>query len=130
MGSTRDGTPVVVHAAFTGDFYADRVVMDPGGARAYVVDPNTTANAGGIYQLSIACDGGLGDEGLLLQASSPGALIVAGTVGQAQPILRSPWLLQAGEIEANFSADPTGAGAISWTVTYVPYDDAATLVAS
>lgn len=61
---------------------------------------------------------------------SPGNLIVAGTVGQAQPILQSPWLLQAGEIEANFSADPTGSGAISWSVTYIPYDDAATLVAS
>ena len=63
--------------------------------------------------------------------AAPGALIVTGAVGQAIPgVLAFPMILQAGEIEANFSADPTGAGAIQWSCTYVPYDAAATLVAS
>lgn len=62
--------------------------------------------------------------------ASGGALLVGGAVGQANPVFEDGYLIQAGEIEANFSADPTGSGAISWTVTYIPYDDAATLVAS
>jgi len=60
---------------------------------------------------------------------SPGALVVAGTVGQAQPVVQSPFLLQAGALEANFSADPVG-GVIEWTMTYVSYDDAATVAAA
>jgi|SRR6187551_350836 len=59
----------------------------------------------------------------------PGALIVSGTVGQAMPVITNPYLLQAGTIEANFSADPVG-GVIEWTMTYVSYDDAATVAAA
>lgn len=63
--------------------------------------------------------------------AAPGALIVTGAVGQAIPgVLAFPAVLQAGELEANFSADPTGSGAISWSVTWCPYDDLGTLAAS
>lgn len=62
--------------------------------------------------------------------ASGGALLVGGAVGQANPVFEDGYLLQAGSIEANFSADPTGSGVIEWTVTYVPYDDAATLAAA
>lgn len=62
--------------------------------------------------------------------ASPGALLVGGAVGQANPVFEDGYLIQAGEIEANFSADPTGSGAITWSCTYVPYDDAAVLAAS
>jgi hypothetical protein len=72
----QDGTPVVVHAAFTGSFYATQVVMDALGERAFVVDENWRENGGGIYAVRIGCDGALVDEGLLLPAKLPAALIV------------------------------------------------------
>ena len=61
--------------------------------------------------------------------ASPGALLVGGAVGQANGVFSSPLILQAGTIEQNLSADPVG-GAITWTVTYYPYDNGATLVAA
>ena len=68
------GAPVVVHAAFAGTFYAGRVVMDPGGARAYVLDSEWDDIGGGVYSVAIGCDGSLTDEGRLLAAKLPYAL--------------------------------------------------------
>src|SRR5512140_577985 len=48
-----DGNPTVVQASFHGSFYADRVVMSPAGDRAWIIDRNTRANGGGIYQVEI-----------------------------------------------------------------------------
>jgi hypothetical protein len=61
--------------------------------------------------------------------AAPGALIVAGDVGWASGVLAFPDILNAGVIEQNLSADPVG-GAITWTVTWLPLDDGALLVAS
>jgi hypothetical protein len=59
-----------------------------------------------------------------------GAVNVTGTVGQnASAIFSKPYILQAGTLEQSLSADPVG-GAITWTVTYFPYDDGASLVAA
>lgn len=60
---------------------------------------------------------------------TPGALLVAGTVGQANPVLASPYSLQAGTIEQILSADPVG-GQITWSLTYVPYDAGASVAAA
>jgi len=56
--------------------------------------------------------------------ASPGALLVAGTVGQANPVFSQPLSLQAGVILQTLSADPVG-GAITWDVTYIPFDNGA-----
>lgn len=62
--------------------------------------------------------------------AAPGALIVTGAVGQASPgLLTFPYIFQAGALEQNLSADPVG-GAITWSVTWFPYDDLGTLVAA
>jgi hypothetical protein len=61
--------------------------------------------------------------------ASGGALLVGGAVGQANGVFSSPYILQAGTLEQNLSADPVG-GAITWTVTYYPYDDGASVVAA
>ncbi|MBO3751540.1 hypothetical protein J5X84_36170 [Streptosporangiaceae bacterium NEAU-GS5] len=61
--------------------------------------------------------------------ASGGALLVGGAVGQANGVFSTPYILQAGTLEQNLSADPVG-GAITWTVTYFPYDDGASLVAA
>lgn len=64
------------------------------------------------------------------QDAAVGALIVTGAVGQASGgILAFPYILQAGVIEQNLSADPVG-GAITWSCSWMPYDDGAALAAS
>lgn len=60
---------------------------------------------------------------------TPGALLVAGAVGQANGVFTKPYILQAGALEQNLSADPVG-GEITWSVTYIPYDDGAALAAA
>lgn len=87
-----DGMPTVVHASFDGAFYASRVIVDPAGDRAWVVDPNTRENGGGIYAVTIGCDGTLTDQGMVAAARSPGGLAIRGTqaVIAARDILDSP----------------------------------------
>lgn len=68
------GTPTVVQASFAGSFYADQIVMDPRGDRAWIVDGNTRENGGGIYLVTIACDGSVSDRGLVAAANLPGGL--------------------------------------------------------
>lgn len=61
--------------------------------------------------------------------ASGGALLVGGAVGQSNAVLDNPLVLQAGTIEQNLSADPVG-GQITWSVTWVPFDDGASLAAA
>lgn len=61
--------------------------------------------------------------------ASGGALLVGGAVGQANPVFTAPVSLQAGTIEQILSADPVG-GVIEWTVTYIPWDTGASVVAA
>ncbi len=68
------GTPVVVHAGFMGGFYAGKVLMDPSGAFAWVLDQDTTGNGGGVYQVAIACDGTLTSYGRALAGDGPSAV--------------------------------------------------------
>ncbi len=72
------GSPHVVAAAYTGSFYASRLVMDPSGARAYVLDDQTRSNGGGIYTIAIGCDGTPTDEGLTEAATLPAGLGLLG----------------------------------------------------
>ena len=60
---------------------------------------------------------------------TPGALLVAGTVGQSNPVLAQPLCLEPGSILQTLSADPVG-GEINWTLTYIPLDDGATVTAA
>ncbi|MDB4961790.1 MAG: hypothetical protein JWP01_1789 [Myxococcales bacterium] len=68
------GMPTVVHAGLTGSYYATKVVIDPRGDRAWILEGNTRGNGGGIYLVTIACDGTLTDHGLFAAADLPGAL--------------------------------------------------------
>jgi DNA-binding beta-propeller fold protein YncE len=40
--------------------------VDPSGARAWVIDEDTAANGGGVYELAIGCDGSLSSKGLAI----------------------------------------------------------------
>ena len=42
--------------ALAPDLYAERIVMHPSGASAWIVDGNWPENGGGIYPVDIACD--------------------------------------------------------------------------
>lgn len=72
------GVPAVVHAGFAGSFYASRVVVEPRGDRALVLDGNWRENGGGIYRVTIGCDGTLTEAGMIAPAKLPSAIAFAG----------------------------------------------------
>jgi hypothetical protein len=71
-----DGTVEVIAARYEGSFYADSVVMDPSGVRAYVLDNQWREHGGGVYSVKIGCDGTLVDEGQVVPAKLPSALVL------------------------------------------------------
>lgn len=78
-----DGT--VISTGVSG-FYAGKVVMDPSGEAAWVVDGNWANNGGGIYRLPINCETGEpGEPERVIEAKLPadilledGAAVIAG----------------------------------------------------
>jgi len=73
-----EGNPSVIHEGLAGSFYATKVVMDPRGDRAWILEGNTRENGGGIYRVSIGCDGTVTDEGLYAAADLPHGLAFVG----------------------------------------------------
>jgi DNA-binding beta-propeller fold protein YncE len=69
-----EGRVTVVDPAFRGPFFARSVVIDEDGARAYVTDGNTEENGGGVYALSIGCDGHLSLRGQVVPGATAHAL--------------------------------------------------------
>lgn len=57
-----------------GKLYADRVVIDSTGSRAFVLDSNVDKNGGGIYEVRIACDGTLSLVGKVLASEKAAQL--------------------------------------------------------
>lgn len=72
------GGAEVVHAAFKGSFYAGAVVVDPSGDGAFVVDPNFRENGGGLYRVSIGCDGTLTDLGMVAPSKLAAGMVRLG----------------------------------------------------
>ena len=73
------GTPTVVHAELGGAFYASRLVIEERGDRALIIDGNTRENGGGIYLMTIGCDGTLTEHGKLAPGKSPGGIAFGGS---------------------------------------------------
>ena len=67
----------VVEAAFSGDFYASRVVPDPTGEILWIVDPNWVDNGGGIYRAEIDCETGSLSEPVRLMDVGAGTGILS-----------------------------------------------------
>jgi hypothetical protein len=107
-----EGVVTVLNPGVTGSFYADRVVMDPSGERAWVVDRNTRENGGGIYEIGIGCDGSITDRGQVAAAKAPGGLAFSGTraVIAARDILGSPMTVSDVHILDFASTTPTYVG--------------------
>ncbi|MDB4941970.1 MAG: hypothetical protein JWP97_1504 [Labilithrix sp.] len=68
------GAPVVVQAAFDGGFYAGHITLAPDGSHGWVTDENTTDNGGGVYGITIACDGTVTSQGLVVPGGNAHAL--------------------------------------------------------
>ena len=68
------GKLTVLNAAFRQTFFADAVVMSPDGSRAYVIDPDTASNHGGVYELGIGCDGEITSRGIVVPGGTAHAM--------------------------------------------------------
>lgn len=69
----------VIHSAYEGGFYAGRVVMDPSGEVAWIIDGNWVNNGGGVYRVAIDCvTGELSGEERVLEAKLPADLLWVG----------------------------------------------------
>lgn len=64
-----DGTPEVIEPEFSGGFYAEDVVVDPAGDRAWILDAGTVENGGGVYEVEIGCDDAPTELGLAISGS-------------------------------------------------------------
>lgn len=74
-----DGKVRVIHAAFREGFYARHVVVSRDGARAFVLDPNTANNGGGVYEIAIGCDGTLSHVSLAVPGGQAHAMALVPT---------------------------------------------------
>jgi hypothetical protein len=122
------GAPHVVATSQKGSYYATGVVMDPSGDRAYVIDDQTTGNGGGIYVVSIACDGSVKDEGLLTAADLPSTVIPVGggdAVILAKNVKGSPLLPDGGADASGDAAARDGALPPGNDAVLVPWPSAA-----
>lgn len=78
------GNAKIATASFApeGKLYADRVVIDETGSRAFVLDSNVDKNGGGIYEVRIACDGTLSLVGKVLASEKASQVaLLSGTKG-------------------------------------------------
>ncbi|MBX3186733.1 MAG: hypothetical protein KF819_06945 [Labilithrix sp.] len=116
----------VVHAAFTGDFYAHAIVVDATGTRAFVLDAQTDDNGGGVYELAIGCDGALTSKGRVI----PGGTAHAMTLLPGDP---TKALLSAGKAFASPAGDDAhlvDLGALSLVASGKAYGSGNAIVSS
>jgi len=81
------GSPTVVHAELAGAFYASRVIIEERGDRALILDSNTRENGGGIYLVTIGCDGTLTEHGLLAAGKLPAGMAFGGSAPAGVPAI-------------------------------------------
>lgn len=68
------GVPTVIHEAYSASAFASAVVMGPAGRTVYVIERDAQEMGGGVYAVSIGCDGTLVDEGLVMQTNHLGGM--------------------------------------------------------
>jgi hypothetical protein len=68
------GPPVVIEAAYKGGFYAGSIVVSVDGARFWITDQNTAPNGGGVYEVTIGCDGKPGAAQLVVPGGGATAM--------------------------------------------------------
>ncbi len=80
-----DGAVTVVTGATNDSIKvsADALIPDADGKRLYALDPNTTANGGGLHAVRLHCDGTLTDEGLVLPGERATAFAFFGGADKA-----------------------------------------------
>ena len=107
-------------------------VVMPGGANSIKLKYNPTA-AGSDFDLctavAITSDAVGQTYTLAGDVETPGALLVAGAVGQANPVFAKALMLSEGDIEVDCT-DGQVTGQVAWTLTYIPLDDGAAVAAA
>lgn len=76
----------VIAPMFVSGAYASRLVMSKQGDQLFILDPDTTANHGGVYTAPIHCDGSLGQATLVTAADVPSGM---------EPLLGGDYALSA-----------------------------------
>lgn len=84
------GMPTVVTPGMQGTFYAGDITVAPGAQAIWVLDGNTRENGGGIYTVTLDCDGNPTELGNAIPADFPGAFVLMpGTPTSAMIAARS-----------------------------------------
>ncbi len=97
-------------------------------AQATTYKLRATPTVGAVNDLSATVDLNAAAVGSLIGATGLAADALVLSTGGGVSNLRNPVVVNTGSIGATTVA--TSTGAIQWTVTYVPIDDGATLVAA
>ena len=87
------GKITVLHAGFSGTFYASKLVMNEAGNRVYVIDAEWRNIGGGIYALDVDCNDNVTDAGMIAPGKLPqGLAFLSGgrAVVPAHDLLASP----------------------------------------
>ncbi len=88
------GAITVLHAGFSGAFYASKLVMNEAGNRVYVIDAEWRNIGGGIYALDVDCNDKVTDAGMIAPGKLPqGLAFLSGSraVVPAHDLLASPF---------------------------------------
>lgn len=117
------GLVTVVHAAFSGSFYAARVVMDPTGDGAWVLDAQWRDNGGGVYRVAIGCDGSLTDEGLVAAAKLPQGLALLPDGSGRAVVAAHDFLDSAAEQDAHLVSFPASPAVQASAVAFSDDDE-------
>jgi DNA-binding beta-propeller fold protein YncE len=68
------GPPVVIEAAYKSGFYAGSTVLSADGTRFWITDQNTAPNGGGVYEVTLGCDGKPGAAHLVVPGGGATAM--------------------------------------------------------
>lgn len=117
------GAVEVVHAGFKGSFYAGAVVIDPSGDGALVLDPDWPNNGGGLYRISIGCDGTLADLGMVTPSKLAAGLVRLGQTPD-RAVLAATSVLGSAPSDNAFLLDLGGAPALVGGAPAFPDEEA------
>lgn len=89
------GEATVIHKGLKTTGHASRIVMAPDGQAAYVLSSQWRNVGGGVYRVTINCDGTLTDDGLVAASKLPYAMVFSG--GDALVVARDILSSKAGD---------------------------------
>lgn len=98
------------------------------GATASVAKLISAPTTGTAVDLTTTTSVASKEAGAKISLTTFGAALAVNLAG-AGTVLTAPVVIAVGKIQLNTSADPTGGGSAKWRLTYIPYDDGASVAA-